>query len=189
MMNKFQEALAAPRFIIGIDPGQSGSVVRVGFTGIECRRGFKTLPDIANALKDAISKAHTPVEAVVIENVHAMPGQGVCSMFSFGKSTGVALGAVYTLFGSNVVEVSPQKWQNWFTAELGLEKGAGKFDSREVVKLILPEHEKTLSHRKGLDHNACDAALIAIWFAIVGSLSNSPVSPIKQPPRRSRAKS
>jgi crossover junction endodeoxyribonuclease RuvC len=166
-VNKFQEAVASPNAVIGIDPGQSGSVVRLGRGEILCWRGFKGLSDISSAVAGAMGVApEVVIEAVVVENVHAMPGQGVCSMFSFGKSTGVALGAVYTLFGSDIVEVSPQKWQNWFTRELGLEKGAGKFDSRKVIETILPGHKKTLSHRRGLDHNACDAALLALWYLI-----------------------
>lgn len=158
--------------VIGIDPGLSGAVVRI-WEGDEfekekivCRRGFKTLADIANGIEHV--GMIQCVSTYVIEQVSAMPGQGVCSMFSFGRSTGTAFGTIFSALSDTVYEVAPMKWQNWFTNELGLPKGKGLFDSTKVVPMILSEDlQKPLmfARKKALDHNACDAFLIAVWAA------------------------
>lgn len=163
--------LFPPTPVIGIDPGQSGAVVRIwagdDFSPREifCRRGFKTLADISLGVESAgMSEA---ISTYVIEQVSAMPGQGVCSMFSFGRATGAAFGAIFSGLSETVYEVAPQKWQNYFRAELSIPK-KDAFDSCVVAHHLLlphPEMEKPLCHRRGLDHNACDAFLIAVWAA------------------------
>lgn len=153
--------------VVGIDPGKSGAVVRINTDGsISLWKKFKELADIAAALKAAFSVPE-PAKAI-IEGVSSQPGEGVKSVFSFGKSTGVAFGSLFSLAspGTLLEEVWPQKWQNWYRNKFGLAKGAGTFDSTEVIKMVLPESEwqKCMMPRAGrLDHNATDAALIAYW--------------------------
>lgn len=162
--------------VVGIDPGLSGSVVRLaGDEVTHVWRGFKELSDISHAIVSAFDGGvlREP-EKVAIEQVHAFAGQGVCSMFSFGKSTGVAFGTLYTCnsgVAAEIVEVSPQKWQNWYRAKFDLPKGAGTFDSCEVAKLVFPEAQIDMMRKKprkkgeigNVDHNVSDAALIAYW--------------------------
>jgi hypothetical protein len=172
---KFDHLIDSLTDVIACDPGQSGSIVRLGKGRLEVRRGFKNLGDIAMAFAELLRAPGPPQLAadiptyVVVEAVHAMPGQGVCSMFSFGKSTGTFYGAFYAFqalrTGLQLDEVSPQKWQNWFTNELGLKKGAGEFDSRNVIQMVLsPQYVDKCKNRIGnLDHNATDAVLMGIW--------------------------
>ena len=48
-----------------------------------------------------------------IEKVHAMPGQGVTSMFNFGYAYGVVkMGAAS--FCDETIDVTPQKWKKHF---------------------------------------------------------------------------
>lgn len=146
-----------PPVILAIDPGLSGAVCRLSEGSLHLRRDFKSLPDIAKA----IHILSPGVTHTVIENVHAMPGQGVCSMFSFGRAAGVADGALALCFPELVIEsVTPQKWQNWFRAKYGIEKGQ-EFNSRELAVKIFPD--KAELFRRVKDHNSADAALMAVW--------------------------
>lgn len=153
--------------VVACDPGQSGAIARLGEGSLVVYRGFKTLQDIAGAFV-RVTAIDRP-NYFVVELVHAMPGQGVCSMFSFGKSTGVFYGAFYAYCalktGLQLDEVSPQKWQNWFTKELGLKKGAGEFDSRKVLPMVLSEQwvQKCKNRIGNIDHNASDAVLMGLW--------------------------
>jgi crossover junction endodeoxyribonuclease RuvC len=154
--------------ILAVDPGLSGAVAR--FCPQEKRltilRDFKSLPDIARAVKTlAIG-----VDYAVIELVHAMPGQGVCSMFSFGRAAGVADGALVLSLPELVVEsVSPQKWQNAFRKWYNIPKEVA-FDSRAIATKFFPDFAHYFTRKK--DHNSADAALIAVWKA--AQLSQSP---------------
>lgn len=151
---------------LGIDPGQSGAVCFHGNGIFRIWRDLKNLRDIAQAVSGAVSLG--PHRAV-IEFVSAMPGQGVCSMFSFGRSTGTAFGAFFALtLGEPIYEVAPQRWQAWYrTHFFDLPTGAGSFDSCAVAPRVLtPEMLDQCRKKRGsLDHNACDAALITIWAA------------------------
>lgn len=145
--------------ILAIDPGLSGAVCRWTNGAIEIRRDFDVLADIAHAIQD-LSEG---VTHAVIENVHAMPGQGVCSMFSFGRAAGVADGALALSFPGFVTAVTPQKWQNFFRARYNIAKDQ-VFDSRTIAIRIFPALADIFFKRKK-DHNSADAALMAVWRA------------------------
>lgn len=153
---------------IGIDPGGSGSVVLLQNNELHVWKKFESLKDIAVGVRTAIRDSIDVTPRVIIEFVHSMPGQGVKSMFTFGRATGAAMGAVMGFCPSlPFYEVSPQKWQNWFRAYIDLPTGAGSFDSTVVAENVLtPEMlEKCRRPRGKLDHNVCDAALMAVWGA------------------------
>lgn len=144
---------------MAIDPGLSGAVALAGFGDFTLRRDFKSHRDIANAISSliAISTPHH----LVVELVGARPGQGVCSMFSFGESTGVALGALMAAAPSKTIErVAPLKWKNWYRKQLGIRKGC-KVDSREIATKLFPHCACYFTRKK--DHNSADAVLIALW--------------------------
>lgn len=154
------------RTILAVDPGQSGAVAVlsspkvIGKTitgGLLVKRDFKTLQDIARA----VLVLSPGVTEAVIEAVHAFPGQGVVSVFSFGRSTGVAFGALeVSLPGVILTQVSPQKWQNFFRGLLGILKDE-EFDSRLVAMRVMPDSTQFLARKK--DHGTADALLMAIW--------------------------
>ena len=148
-----------PAIILAIDPGLSGAVCRFAGGNITLRRDFKALPDIAKgiqALSDGVSHA-------VIELVHAMPGQGVCSMFSFGRAAGVADGALALALPNISVEaVAPQKWQNFFRARYRIGKDQD-FDSRALAIQLFPAQAELF--RRVKDHNSADAVLLAVCKA------------------------
>lgn len=164
--------------VIAVDPGSPSSAAVAfldGMTGLRIYHGFDTLLDIAKGCREAASITF-PRARMVIEFVHSMPGQGVCSVFSFGRGTGVAFGALMATHPDwPVYEVTPQAWQNWYRNFIDIPKAAGSFDSRVIAPQVLtPEMLDQCRKKRGsLDHNACDAALIAVWCA------NQPVEDLK----------
>jgi crossover junction endodeoxyribonuclease RuvC len=155
-----KELLNTPALVLAIDPGLSGAVCRLGQGKLEILRDFKIKTDIARAIKTLSAG----VSHAIIEFVHAMPGQGVCSMFSFGRSAGVADGALsLALPEVQPEEVSPQKWQGFFRAQFGILKGT-EFDSRAIASKIFPSFAPYFKRVK--DHNSGDAVLMAVWKAV-----------------------
>jgi crossover junction endodeoxyribonuclease RuvC len=148
------------RVVVGIDPGLSGAVVRLEAPGgkITAARDFRTRRDITRAVTRLVPGS----DAVVIELVHAMPGEGVCSVWSFGKATGTAFGAVEAIHEPELVEVAPQKWQNFFKKLFGIDpKTRFKEVTREIAARLFPKQVDLFKRKK--DHGTSDAALIAVW--------------------------
>lgn len=167
--------------VLAVDPGLSGAVVLLGNGVLNVRRDFKTRADITRAIQELGPRA----DIAVMEFVSAMPGQGVTSMFSFGKSAGAAESAlvasgfdhggriledrpgcyVVTNFKKPLLEVTPQRWQAFFWEIAGVPrtKGARKnFDSVKTALQFLPHAAPLLTRKK--DHNTADALLIALWL-------------------------
>ena len=152
--------------IVGIDPGISGAVVRIRegkITG--AWRDFKSFRDIICAVVDSSGEAgwHT---RFFLESVHARPGEGVCSVFTFGKAAGVAFATAFIQsLGSFPVEVAPLKWQNHFRWYYNLPKVPGgvpfKELTRSVAERVFPDSRELFKRKK--DHGTADAALIAKW--------------------------
>ena len=93
---------------------------------------------------------------VVIEQVSAMPGQGVTSMFNFGQSFGVLKG-ICSAMQLPMYFVRPVKWKKYFNL-INSEKDA----SRTKAIQIFPYISAQLSKKK--DANKADAILIASFF-------------------------
>ena len=93
---------------------------------------------------------------VVVEQVSAMPGQGVTSMFNFGQSFGVLKG-ICSAMQLSIHFVRPAKWKKYFNL-INTEKDA----SRTKVIEIFPYISSKLSKKK--DANKADAILIASFF-------------------------
>jgi hypothetical protein len=147
--------------VTAIDPGMSGAVARLVGGRLEVHRDFKDKRDIARAVEALVPGA----DVVVIEAVHAMPGEGVCSVFSFARSTGIAFGAVFLSHAPAPVEVAPQRWQNYFKNLLGIDrKTKFKTVTRDVALKLFPEQAELFKRKK--DHNTADACLMAAWGAL-----------------------
>jgi hypothetical protein len=92
----------------------------------------------------------------VLEKVGAMPGQGVTSMFNFGKNAGMWIGVLKS-FGIPYEEIAPQKWQKEiFDSARG---GDPKDRSRAMALKLFPDLGPQLQRKK--DHNRADAILMA----------------------------
>lgn len=98
--------------VIGIDPGRKGGVAVLAEDRIielcELPWGGKELN--ARELFVMLAKYSPADPFVYLENVHAMPGQGVVSMFNFGMSFGMIKGIVAAL-GYPMYLPAPQTWK------------------------------------------------------------------------------
>jgi len=154
--------------IIGIDPGISGAICffKEGQvkeiidmpTMAEGKKNKRQIngPQIYNEIFLRINKLPKKDIIVVIEQVSAMPGQGVTSMFNFGQSFGVLKG-ICSAMQLSMYFVRPVKWKKYF----GLIK-TEKDASRTKVIEIFPYISSQLSRKK--DSNKADAVLIASFF-------------------------
>ena len=93
---------------------------------------------------------------VVIEQVSAMPGQGVTSMFNFGQSFGVLKG-ICSAMQLPMYFVRPAKWKKYFNL-INSEKDASRTKAIEIFPYISAQ----LSKKK--DSNKADAILLASFF-------------------------
>ncbi len=91
---------------------------------------------------------------VYVERVSAMAGQGVTSVFSFGRSFGMIEGILAAL-KMPVTFVAPATW----TRAIG--RSPGKDASRARAMELFPNYEYFFKRVK--DDGRADAALIAHW--------------------------
>ncbi len=112
------------KYIVGIDPGLSGGLAFYDpmmetletfemptlIAGAKNKTGHKRVLD-KSELARMFDSYGSSIKKVIIENVHAMPGQGVSSMFSFGCSFGVVQGIVAANF-LPVEFIEPRKWKS-----------------------------------------------------------------------------
>jgi crossover junction endodeoxyribonuclease RuvC len=149
----------SPTRLLAVDPGLSGAVCVIGRGVFDVRRDFKELPDIAKAVA-GLCQSHHP-ERAVMEFVAARPGQGVCSMFSFGRAAGTADGALTVCLPAvEVQQVTPQVWQRYFRELYNIPR-TEDFDSRLIAVRLFPRYAELFARKK--DHNSADAVLIAAW--------------------------
>jgi hypothetical protein len=98
-----------------------------------------------------------------MELVHAFPGQGVCSVWSFARAAGVADGAfAVALPQLSVKYVVPQVWQKFFRLQFGIPKEQ-EFDSRRLAVQLFPAYVDFFKRKT--DHNSADAVLLCVWQA------------------------
>ena len=154
--------------IIGIDPGINGAIcffkngeVKEILDIPNMAEGKKNKrqingPQIYNEISKRIINIPKKEVVVVIEQVSAMPGQGVTSMFNFGQSFGVIKG-ICSAMQLSMHFVRPAKWKKYFNL-IKTEKDA----SRTKVIEIFPYISSQLSRKK--DSNKADAILIASFY-------------------------
>ena len=154
--------------IIGIDPGISGSICFFENGKILDVIEMPTMTDgkknkrqvngaqIYNEILKRIKKVENQNIRVVIEQVSAMPGQGVTSMFNFGQSFGILKG-ICSAMQLPIYFVRPAKWKKYFNL-INSEKDASRTRAIE----IFPYFSSELSKKK--DSNKADAILIANFY-------------------------
>ena len=154
--------------IIGIDPGLSGSIcflidgkildVIEMPTMAEGKKNKRQVngSQVFNEITKRTKEYQKNQVRVVIEQVSAMPGQGVTSMFNFGQSFGILKG-ICSAMHLPVYYVRPAKWKKYFNL-INSEKDASRTRAIE----IFPYFSSQLSKKK--DNNKADAILIASFF-------------------------
>ena len=154
--------------IIGIDPGISGSICFFEDGKVTDIVEMPNMADgkknkrqvngaqIYNEISSRIKNFNKEDIKVVIEQVSAMPGQGVTSMFNFGQSFGVLKG-ICSAMQLSTYFIRPAKWKKYFNL-INSEKDA----SRTKAIQIFPYVSEKLSKKK--DGNKADAILIASFY-------------------------
>ena len=154
--------------IIGIDPGISGSICFMDNgkilevidmpTMAEGKKNKRQVngAQIYNEILKTIHKNKDQEIRVIIEQVSAMPGQGVTSMFNFGQSFGILKG-ICSAMQLPMYFVRPAKWKKYFGL-INSEKDASRTRAIEMF----PYFSSQLSKKK--DSNKADAILIASFY-------------------------
>ena len=152
--------------IFGIDPGVSGAISILENkkvieifdmpTMIDGKKNKRQIngSQVTNIIKERLNDGKEII--VVVEQVNAMPGQGVTSMFNFGQSLGVLKG-ICSALSLPIYLVRPTKRKKHFNL-IKTNKDA----SRTKVIQTYPEISSKLSKKK--DSNKADAILIARYF-------------------------
>lgn len=138
-------------YFLGIDPGKSGGMAflssKMGTIKL-AKFGSRTEEQIDQLIKGLFPK----VVHAAIEKVHAMPGQGVVSMFTFGQSYGFLRGLLVAN-GIGFTDVTPQRWQKDLNCRTGGDKNVSKRKAQELYPMIADN----------ITHATADALLIATW--------------------------
>ena len=152
--------------IIGIDPGLTGAIAIMQNNKVldiidmpVMAEGKKNKRQLNSAQLVSIIKKNIESNeevAVVVEQVNAMPGQGVTSMFNFGQTFG-AIKGVCAALELPIFFVRPSKWKKYFELI-----NASKDSSRTKAIELYPSLSNHLAKKK--DVNKSDAILIARYF-------------------------
>lgn len=151
--------------VIGIDPGVKGALALLDSYGellqvedmpvINKKVSAKGVADVLGEWKVMMPDTI----ACVIEDVYSRPGQGVRSMFSFGRSKGVVEGAAATV--GRLVYVTPTTWKR----DMKVTNDKGR--SRELATERWPNQSHLF--KRVMDDGRAEAALIGLWHTIYGN--------------------
>lgn len=152
--------------IMAVDPGSTGaiavldtddmSVIIIDMPTTKIKRGPRTVNQVdAVALSNAL-RPHADAEFAAVERVASMRGQGVVSVFSFGRAAGVVEGVLAAL-GIPFSLIPPQTWTK------SMRLFGGKDGSRSRAQELFPDQAHLFSRKK--DDGRADAALIACYAA------------------------
>ena len=144
---------------IGIDPGVNGGVAIIddkwkdkAIEAVKCPDTIKDMADYLNV------HCYDNIKTLcIIEKVHSFPGQGVRSVFTFGKNYGQWLG-ILASHDIPYKEVPPQTWMKHYGA-MPRDRGQRKRHLKHLAQSLYPSIKVTL-------YNA-DAILLANYSKMV----------------------
>lgn len=157
--------------ILGIDPGISGAIACVveGTGRVQWVEDMPTFSVVVAGARrnrvDALGLASIlrrdlfGISLAVVENVHALPQEGVTSAFGFGRSLGIIEGVLATL-GIGIEFVQPERWKKHYGL-LRSEKDASRLRALQDA----PHLADALRLKK--HHGRADSILIARYGAQV----------------------
>lgn len=139
---------------IGIDVGKKGGVAIIFEDGVcaypwDDERFIQTMDIVANMDDNCIA---------CVEQVHAMPKQGVSSTFAFGKAAGFIEG-VLVAHGIPFQLVPPQKWKKEYSL------GNDKNQSIAVCKKLFPNVDLLPTARCTKNSDGMAEALLMAEYA------------------------
>lgn len=151
--------MKSDRLYVGVDPGTEGALTVLDDECVHDIVFFKTVTesDIVEYLHD-LRRACNGRFFGVLEEVHSMPGQGVCSTFKFGKAYGFIRGVLLTV-GVPFDDATPQKWQRELKCLTGGDKNISKAKAQQLFpgvkvtnktadSVCIAEYAKRLYHQR-----------------------------------------
>lgn len=158
-------APSGAQWFVGIDPGQAGALAfydprtdRLEVHDMPTHRvavGSKARNRI-DVYRLGLILMRAGIRCVLIEEVHALPRQGVSSMFAFGFGAGALHGCVGAL-QLPLQTITPNEWKRAF--KLSREKD----QARQAASRALPRHAGLWPLKK--HHGRAEAALLALFCA------------------------
>lgn len=132
---------------IGIDPGKNGGIAVIG-------SDYKSVIIYSDEELIQACRMFDGMRIICyLEQVHAMPKQGVTSTFNFGMNFGFIQG-VLKAYGIPYELVTPQKWKKEFSCT------SDKNTSIEVCKRLFPNVNLKATDRCRKDHDGMAEALL-----------------------------
>ena len=153
--------------LIGIDPGLTGAIAILEDKKVlniyempvmaEGKKNKKQLnsAQLVALIKEYANNNNDDV-VVIVEQVNAMPGQGVTSMFNFGQTFG-AIKGICAALKLPIFFVRPLKWKKHYELV-----NSSKDSSRTKAIEMYPALSNQLAKKK--DVNKSDAILIARFY-------------------------
>jgi len=157
--------------LVGIDPGQKGGIAYIDDTTVSVTpmpiRTSSQDKDELDFRSVALLLKNLNPDIIYIEQVHAMPGQGVTSMFRFGWGTG-GLHGVMEALGFKIVTVGPRKWQKTL---MGDEKHE-KEDTIAFITAKYPQVSLLATPRSKKPHDGMSDALAIATYGWQECINN-----------------
>lgn len=140
---------------VGIDPGKTGAAALI--TG-EGTHEILDYPGDPSLIVERFREwsLHYEINMVALEKVGARPGQGVVSMFTFGRNLGAWEGII-SAFSIPFMMPTPRQWQKGLVDQ----KAGPDTKTRSLVTARRRFPDASLSRKK--DHGRADALLLAVW--------------------------
>jgi crossover junction endodeoxyribonuclease RuvC len=121
--------------IMGIDPGASGGIAILS----EDEQFVLSMKDKTEAdINDWLVDNPKP-KMCYLEKVHAMPGQGVTSCFSFGRNYGFLRGLLISR-GIPFEDVRPLQWQKYLQCQTKGDKNVTKAKAQQLFPHLKITH-------------------------------------------------
>lgn len=148
---------------VGIDPGESGSVVAIDDDGKIHSTCANSSHKELNAYFISLQNHHT---LILIEDVHSFPSDSKKAVFSFGTSYGRVSQASLLSYAWRTDKVSPVTWQKYFQLSMSTADQIAKYGKKETKTQKKNRHKEYAISRSGqkLVHKYCDAYLIALYL-------------------------
>ncbi len=146
---------------IGFDPGKEGSMAISKDGKILFCEPYPFIGDeldIAKLSRTILEHTGGQPRKAILEKVGAMPGQGVCSMFTFGKMVGEIRGMLKTL-QIPFIEPTPVAWKK--AVLVGTDWKGKKSASCEHVARRYPEIDLTPGKKRKPHDGMADAICLA----------------------------
>jgi len=159
-----------PEIFVGVDPGLTGAVAWIWVDEKDASlvliedmptasakvngstKSHLILPELARLLSEGPGTALGVPLTITVEQVSALPGQGVTSMFRFGQALGAVEGVAAGL-SIPLSYIRPVEWQKLVSARK--DPDAGRLRAAQ----LFPQASRYFKRK--MDHNRADAALIA----------------------------